>query len=98
MEPLHVTIDDPAVRNLIDGYLARRRDEVERISQAIENDDFATLRVIGHNLHGSGGAYGLEGLSVLGAALETHAARRDVDGVTAVRDSIVAFLDRLVIR
>ena len=46
---------------------------------AIRKKDFERIRKTGHDLKGSGGAYGLDGLSNLGTALEAAAGKKDGD-------------------
>lgn len=77
--------DDPILKELLPGYLARRRDELATLDDALQRQDFAKLRTIGHNLRGSGGAYGLAKVSEFGKALETAAEADDAD---AVRETI----------
>lgn len=73
--------DDPIVRELLPGYLARRHEELPQLEAALDAGDFETLRTTGHNLHGSGGAYGLPRISELGKQLERAA--RDGNGEQA---------------
>lgn len=87
--------DDPIVRDLLPGYIARRHEELVRLQAALDEHDYATLRTVGHNLHGSGGAYGLPRLSELGKALESCARARDADGVAAVLAQMRQFLAAL---
>lgn len=85
--------DDPILADLLPGYLDRRWSELETLNQALEAGDFAKLMIIGHNLHGSGGAYGLDKISELGQALETAAREKDGDSVRATIQRIRAFLE-----
>ncbi len=84
---------DPFVKELMPGYLARRREELSRLEAAAAEGDFEALRVVGHNLHGSGGAYGLPRISELGRDLENAAHERDEAGVRAIIDAMRAFID-----
>lgn len=96
-DAIHVQVDDPAVAPLIDGYLARRRDEVAHVRDAVGARDFGRVRIIGHNLHGSGGAYCLDQLSEYGKALEIAADGGDADRMSDLVDEIGHYLGRLVI-
>ncbi len=96
-DPVHVMIDDPAVAPLIDGYLSRRREELVQLRSAVEAGDFGKARSIGHNLHGSGGAYYLDQLSVFGKAMEAAAEEADGPKLNELVDVTQAYIDRLVI-
>ena len=87
--------NDPFVKELMPGYLARRREELSTLENAVEDRNYETLRIIGHNLHGSGAAYGLPRISELGRDLEKAAHGRDDAGVRTVIDAMRAFIDTL---
>lgn len=87
--------NDPIVKELIPGYLARRREELATLEAAVDDGDYETLRIIGHNLHGSGAAYGLPRISELGRDLETAAHGRNDTGVRAVIGALRVFIDAL---
>jgi len=89
--------DDPIVRELLPGYLSRRREELTTLEGALARRDFAKLRIIGHNLRGSGGAYGLEKVSEFGTSLETAAQAEDDDAIRDTIQQIRAFLKEIVI-
>jgi len=49
---VHVDAD---LDDLIPGYLQNRREDVKAVWQALENQDFETIRVLGHTMKGTGG-------------------------------------------
>lgn len=64
---------DPSIRALLPGYLENRRSDAGELLQAVERRDQQLARRLGHNLKGSGAAYGLPQFSSLGAELERAA-------------------------
>ena len=66
-----------AIRAVVPDYLKSRRAEMERFERSLETEDFDAIRVIGHNLKGSGGTYRFPQLSALGSELEEAARARD---------------------
>lgn len=88
---------DPIVKPLIPGYLANRRKDLDRIRDSLAKGDFGTLRVIGHDLKGSGGAYGIPPLSELGGRLETAALANDAAAIAQLRGELEAFLDGVTV-
>jgi signal transduction histidine kinase/HPt (histidine-containing phosphotransfer) domain-containing protein len=64
-----VEVDDD-IRELVDGFLENRNADVPKLLEAIESEDFETVRVIGHNMKGVGRNYGFDGITEIGAELE----------------------------
>ena len=77
-----VTID-PELEPIMGRYLALRRAELDRLDRALAEEDFSAAVKLGHILKGSGGSYGFDRLTELGAAIE--AAARERDGAAAGR-------------
>ena len=61
----------------MDRYLGNRQADLRKLRDALEQGDYASIRTTGHNLHGSGSAYGLERISEIGAGLESAAREQD---------------------
>ena len=87
-----IDIDDPFARRLLNQYLERRRADVVRLRDALDASDFQVIEVSGHNLSGSGAAYGLETISHLGADLERAAQSRHADRVRDILNQLEQFV------
>ena len=87
-----IDIADPFARRLLNQYLERRRADLTRLREALEASDFESIEISGHNLSGSGAAYGLDTVSRLGAELETAAQSRQVDQIRQVLDQLERFV------
>jgi histidine phosphotransfer protein HptB len=83
---------DADLEDLIPGYLQNRRQDVDAILQALENQNFETIRILGHTMKGTGGGYGFDAITEMGRALE--AAAKDKNG-PAIRQGVAALLDYL---
>jgi HPt (histidine-containing phosphotransfer) domain-containing protein len=68
-------------------YLDSTRAQLADAMAALDRGDRDPLRVLGHNLKGSGGSFGLQEISRLGSRLEEEAAR-GADG--SLRDRAIA--------
>lgn len=90
-----IEISDPFARRLIGKYLSHRKDDIEKLKQALAASDFETIRVTGHNLYGSGSAYGLDDISWLGASIENAADARDRKQVERLIGEMTDFLHKL---
>lgn len=73
-------------------YLNRRRDELTALERALETRDFETLRQTGHNLKGTGAAYGFGEFSQLGRALEAAAHAADAAAVDCTLGRVEMYL------
>lgn len=96
-DPIPVTVDAD-LKDLIPGFLERRREDVSKLRAALDAPDLETLRVTGHSMKGTGGGYGFEGLSEIGAAIEVAAKSGDLDAVRTEVDRLVDYLARVEIR
>ena len=88
---------DPGLTDLIPGYLQHRGEDVVAIREAIEADDLEKVRIIGHNLRGTGGGYGFDGITEIGAALETAAAHDDAVAAHEALAALTDYLGRVVV-
>lgn len=93
-----IDISDPFARQLMARYLERRGSDVDNLRDALDATNFETIRVTGHNLFGSGSAYGLDEISRLGEKIEKAAEQRDAAGLEALISDLEVFLGALKIR
>ena len=96
MASIRVTVD-PDLKDLIDGYLAHQRQAVEQLRSSLQTKDYATLRGIGHSMKGSGGGYGFDRITELGAALEQAAKESNDAALSALTHELASYLDKVVI-
>ena len=64
----------------VPAYLQSCRDHVVTIGHALDRADFQTVSHLGHNMRGSGGAFGFQAITDMGGELEQAADRADADG------------------
>jgi len=75
-EKITVVIDED-LEDLIPGYMENRRSDIEKITEALLGGDLETIRIIGHSMKGSGGGYGFDPITDIGAAIEEAAKSSD---------------------
>jgi PAS domain S-box-containing protein len=85
---------DARLKQILPGYVKRRRAEVLAIREAIERGDWDALCTIGHRMKGSGAGYGLGALTEIGGAIEEAAAQQDA-AIQEHARKLEDFLDRL---
>lgn len=90
-----IEIADPFARRLIGKYLSHRKDDISKLQNALADSDFETIRITGHNLYGSGSAYGLDDISFIGASIEKAADDKDGPRIEGLIDDLTNFLHKL---
>jgi signal transduction histidine kinase/AmiR/NasT family two-component response regulator len=70
----------PNFADRIPAYLQNCRQNVIVMRDALDRVDFETVTSLGHQMRGSGGAYGFQAITDIGAALEDAAGSADNDG------------------
>ncbi|MBF0568999.1 MAG: Hpt domain-containing protein [Nitrospirae bacterium] len=93
-ERIIVTVDSELV-DLIPGYLINRRGDIEKMNAAIDSGEFEAIRVIGHQLKGSGGGYGFDFISDTGMALERGAKENNYEEIKKHIAALGDYLNRL---
>jgi len=90
-----VNIVDPFAKTLIRSYLQRREQDLSLLRSSLNEKDFEYIRVKGHNLAGSGSAYGLDRVSEIGKLLEEAAQLLDATSTSAHIDELESYLNNL---
>ncbi len=73
------------IADRIPAYLLNCRQNVTALTDALDRVDFETVALLAHNMRGSGGAYGFQAITDIGAALEEAA---NSDDAVASRKSV----------
>lgn len=94
-EELSIDVSDPFARRLIFQYVMRRKADIDLLRSALADGRFSEIQVAGHNLSGSGGAYGLQRVSEIGTALEDAAKVRHTPQVTRLIDELDRYVHAL---
>lgn len=61
--------------------------------EALDRADFEPVTILGYNLRGSGGGFGFQAITDLGAGLEQASEDTDVDGVHRLLSELSSYLD-----
>ncbi len=73
--------EDFGIAELVPQYLAFCRSDLEVLRAALAGRDFEKIRILGHNLKGSGSAYGFPEITEYGSLLEQAGKNSDNAGV-----------------
>jgi len=86
-------IDDFDLTDLLPQYFELCRRDLQQLRSASDLKQYGQIRILGHNLKGSGGAYGFPELSEIGATIEMAAKAAEDRALRAGIEQLAAFLD-----
>lgn len=86
---------DEELRDLIPGYLDRRREDVALIGEALAREDFESIRSLGHKMKGTGGGYGFPEITEIGGALEEAAKGKRGEDIRRQAEDLQFYLDHI---
>jgi HPt (histidine-containing phosphotransfer) domain-containing protein len=96
MERITVEIDDE-IKDLIPGFLARKRGELQRIAAALAAGDFTAVAAIAHRFKGEGAAYGFDEMSEMGKELERAAKAGNAADAQRIAAQIGEYIDAVAV-
>lgn len=91
-----IAVRPPAgIEEAIPLFLESTHEDLRALSQGLENRDYSKIRLIGHDLKGSGGGYGFDAISVMGKAIEEAAKLSDGQEIARQIAALTDYLDRV---
>jgi len=89
---VHVEADFKA---LLPGFIKDWQQEIGAMLEALEKNDYETIRKIGHDMKGIGGSCGLDDITNLGSSLSESAKAMDADLIRGNLDRLSEYLKRV---
>jgi CheY-like chemotaxis protein/anti-sigma regulatory factor (Ser/Thr protein kinase) len=83
---------DPDLGELVPEFLDHRLRDVTAISEALERGDYEAIRIRAHSMKGSGGGYGFDAITEIGARLERAAKRRRPEEIRDLAGELATYL------
>jgi len=94
--PGTIRVRPPAgIEEAIPLFLDITRDDLQNLREALRAQDYTKIRFIGHDLKGSGGGYGFDGISTLGKSIEEAAKRSDSEEIGKHVSALADYLSRI---
>jgi HPt (histidine-containing phosphotransfer) domain-containing protein len=88
---------NPGLEEIVPGFLENRRRDVQILEAALQENNLAQIRMIGHRMKGDGGGYGFDAISTMGDALEQAAAREDRSAIRRHTAELIDFLAQVTV-
>ena len=73
-------------------YITHTSKELAKIQEDLDNMTLDSLRTFGHNIKGSGGMYGFDEVTKLGAEIEASAKEENRDKIKVLLEELSIFL------
>jgi len=86
---------DSDLEDLLPGFLEDWKTEIESMREALERNDYETIRKLGHNMKGTGGSCGLEEITDIGRRLEEAAKAMAQEAIRINLDTLSSYLERI---
>jgi signal transduction histidine kinase/DNA-binding response OmpR family regulator len=86
---------DSSLSDIVPIFLSNIRENPEKILQALDAGNLDLPRTLGHNLKGTGAAYGFPPLTEIGAAIESAAKAGDMATIRRKAAELAAFLEQV---
>ncbi|ADH84807.1 ATP-binding protein [Desulfurivibrio alkaliphilus] len=86
---------DDLLADLVPGYLARVRNDLTQMRKALSRRDYSKVCHLAHTIKGTGGGYGFNRLSELGAAMEEAAGGEDGEKINFYLEELNLYLDKV---
>ena len=86
---------DAELQAIVPKYLANRAKDCDTIRQHVAAGAFADIKRLGHNMKGTGGGYGFEEISRLGAEIESCAMANQGDRLLELAGALADYLARV---
>lgn len=84
--------DDDEWAEMQEMYVKHTSKELDSLKEALESKSFDSLRTFGHNIKGSGGMYGFNEVTEIGADIEAAAKEEDMALIKSNLKSLDSFL------
>ena len=88
---------DQDLEVLIPGFMDNRRDEIDSLRDLLRQEDFSAIENLGHAIKGTGGGYGFDKITDLGAEIEEASKDRDSELLKQLIIDLEEYLDNVEI-
>ncbi len=84
--------DDEEWAEMQEMYINHTYNELNKINKNLESVSFDSLRTFGHNIKGSGGMYGFNEITNMGAEIESAAKESNLETIKSNLETLHKFL------
>ncbi|MBM4054107.1 MAG: Hpt domain-containing protein [Planctomycetes bacterium] len=88
---------DPDLKEIVPDFIRNRHNDILKINEALKSSDYETIRILGHSMKGSGGGYGFDAISDIGAIIEIAAKNKTPKDIIHQLNTLSSYLRRVKI-
>ncbi len=89
---------DPVLKKHVSLYQKNLLNNTNTITNAIEQDDFETIRILGHTMKGEGSTFGFHGVTEIGGKIEIAAEKKEFDKIADLNKNLINYLKNVEIQ
>jgi len=93
-DKIHLSVD-ASLKELLPGFLASRRADLEAMRRALRSGDLAAIRMVGHNIRAFSRLYGFEDLTALGEKIQIAAEEASTLRIVHLQGQLADYLSRV---
>lgn len=86
---------DPDLEEIVPRFLENRQEDIVAIGEALGQDDFETIRILGHSMKGAGGGYGFDAVTDLGREMEQAATDKKPEEIKRLVQELSSYMARV---
>lgn len=86
---------NPRISDIVARYLEHRVQDVGFLLNALNEGEFERIQDVAHDLVGTGGSFGFEGMSLIGRSLETAAVNRHTAEIKILVEGLAEYISRV---
>lgn len=86
---------DSDLEDIIPGFLQKRQEDIKEIQVALDNDNYDTIKVLGHKMKGVGGGYGFDAITDIGGMIEQAAMEKNMQEVKQAILELAQYLEKV---
>ncbi len=94
MDKIRLSVE-PALRELVPGFLANRRKDLEAIGRALHSGNLEAIRAVGHNIRCFSRVYGFDDLTALGEEIQRAATEQSTLRIVHAQSQLADYLSRI---
>lgn len=93
-----IVVVDKDLQDLIPGFLKNRETDIEKLTKAFEEEDYETIRIIGHSMKGFGSGYGFHFVTEIGKVIEEAGLKKDLKKANESLERLKLYFANIEIR
>ena len=81
------------LKNLIPNYIQNRHEDIITLREALDQRDYERIKILGHQIKGSGAGYGFQALTDFGTELEQYACDENNEAILTCINQIAEYMN-----